>query len=174
MSLLKIRLTPNQAKEFFNSPREHKQEYAIHSAKAGGLNRGWVHMQGEALDPESQKVHPHSSSQSDYPSLTHHPARRPKRSIQHRPSHTHFPPPTPPHPILLLRPTNLPLPILLPHALHHHPLAPRPSTPDARPKLLRHAPRPKCRTWNHLPNAVLPCYLRLRLRLSQPFQGTRG
>jgi isopenicillin N synthase-like dioxygenase len=48
-----------QSKEFFSSPKEQKAEYAIHSDKAGGINRGWVQMAGEALDPESGKVdHP--------------------------------------------------------------------------------------------------------------------
>ncbi|PSN65989.1 Clavaminate synthase-like protein [Corynespora cassiicola Philippines] len=41
--------------KFFKSPREQKEEYAIHSEKAGGINRGWVSMQGESLDPEGQK-----------------------------------------------------------------------------------------------------------------------
>ncbi|KAF1996793.1 Clavaminate synthase-like protein [Amniculicola lignicola CBS 123094] len=44
------------SRKFFHSPKETKQEYAIHSATAGGINRGWVSMQGEALDPENQKV----------------------------------------------------------------------------------------------------------------------
>ncbi|KAH7067401.1 hypothetical protein BKA63DRAFT_117560 [Paraphoma chrysanthemicola] len=43
------------SKDFFASPLEHKQEFAIHSEKAGGINRGWVSMQGESLDPEGQK-----------------------------------------------------------------------------------------------------------------------
>ncbi|KAF2873873.1 hypothetical protein BDV95DRAFT_567906 [Massariosphaeria phaeospora] len=43
------------AKDFFDSPREQKSEFAIHSAKAGGKNRGWVTMQGESLDPDGQK-----------------------------------------------------------------------------------------------------------------------
>ncbi|KAI4954352.1 hypothetical protein J4E91_002065 [Alternaria rosae] len=43
------------SKEFFAAPKEHKSEYAIHSEKAGGINRGWVQMQGESLDPEGQK-----------------------------------------------------------------------------------------------------------------------
>ncbi|KAF1834686.1 Clavaminate synthase-like protein [Decorospora gaudefroyi] len=41
--------------DFFHAPKEQKAEYAIHSAKAGGTNRGWVSMQGEALDPAGQK-----------------------------------------------------------------------------------------------------------------------
>ncbi|KAF2825792.1 Clavaminate synthase-like protein [Ophiobolus disseminans] len=45
----------NLSKEFFASPKEQKAEYAIHSPKAGGINRGWVSMQGEALDPEGTK-----------------------------------------------------------------------------------------------------------------------
>ncbi|KAH7083839.1 hypothetical protein FB567DRAFT_93133 [Paraphoma chrysanthemicola] len=43
------------SKDFFASPLEHKQEFAIHSDRAGGINRGWVSMQGESLDPEGQK-----------------------------------------------------------------------------------------------------------------------
>ncbi|KAH6642345.1 hypothetical protein C7974DRAFT_408909 [Boeremia exigua] len=43
------------SKEFFNSPEEQKAEFAIHSDKAGGINRGWVKMAGESLDPEGQK-----------------------------------------------------------------------------------------------------------------------
>ncbi|KAJ8108515.1 hypothetical protein OPT61_g8123 [Boeremia exigua] len=46
----------NESQDFFTSPEEHKGEYAIHSDKAGGINRGWVKMAGEALDPEGQKV----------------------------------------------------------------------------------------------------------------------
>ncbi|CAN9236036.1 unnamed protein product [Alternaria alternata] len=41
---------------FFAAPKEHKSEFAIHSEKAGGINRGWVQMQGESLDPQGQKV----------------------------------------------------------------------------------------------------------------------
>ncbi|CBX96653.1 hypothetical protein LEMA_P109180.1 [Plenodomus lingam JN3] len=44
-----------QSREFFQSPIEQKQEFAIHSEKAGGINRGWVSMQGESLDPDGQK-----------------------------------------------------------------------------------------------------------------------
>ncbi|RYN42784.1 hypothetical protein AA0113_g6586 [Alternaria arborescens] len=40
---------------FFAAPKEHKSEFAIHSEKAGGINRGWVQMQGESLDPQGQK-----------------------------------------------------------------------------------------------------------------------
>ncbi|KAJ4990081.1 2OG-Fe oxygenase family protein [Stagonosporopsis vannaccii] len=43
------------SQEFFSSPEEQKAEYAIHSDKAGGINRGWVKMAGESLDPEGQK-----------------------------------------------------------------------------------------------------------------------
>ncbi|EMD65069.1 hypothetical protein GGP41_003717 [Bipolaris sorokiniana] len=43
------------SKQFFASPKEQKAEYAIHSDKAGGINRGWVSMQGESLDPQGQK-----------------------------------------------------------------------------------------------------------------------
>ncbi|KAF2126462.1 Clavaminate synthase-like protein [Dothidotthia symphoricarpi CBS 119687] len=43
------------SKDFFASPASQKSEYAIHSPKAGGINRGWVSMQGEALDPEGTK-----------------------------------------------------------------------------------------------------------------------
>ncbi|KAL1654271.1 hypothetical protein SLS61_003276 [Didymella pomorum] len=44
------------SKEFFSQTDEHKSEYAIHSDKAGGINRGWVKMAGESLDPEGQKI----------------------------------------------------------------------------------------------------------------------
>lgn len=43
------------SRDFFHSPLEQKKEYAIHSEKAGGINRGWVSMQGESLDPDGQK-----------------------------------------------------------------------------------------------------------------------
>ncbi|KAJ4372560.1 hypothetical protein N0V86_007920 [Didymella sp. IMI 355093] len=43
------------SKDFFSRNDEHKSEYAIHSDKAGGINRGWVKMAGESLDPEGQK-----------------------------------------------------------------------------------------------------------------------
>ncbi|KAF1847022.1 Clavaminate synthase-like protein [Cucurbitaria berberidis CBS 394.84] len=43
------------SQEFFATPRQHKAEFAIHSEKAGGINRGWVSMQGESLDPQGQK-----------------------------------------------------------------------------------------------------------------------
>ncbi|KAF2851522.1 Clavaminate synthase-like protein [Plenodomus tracheiphilus IPT5] len=43
------------SRDFFNLPLEQKKEYAIHSQKAGGINRGWVSMQGESLDPDGQK-----------------------------------------------------------------------------------------------------------------------
>ncbi|KAF1933266.1 Clavaminate synthase-like protein [Didymella exigua CBS 183.55] len=43
------------SKDFFSRSEEHKSEYAIHSDQAGGINRGWVKMAGEALDPEGQK-----------------------------------------------------------------------------------------------------------------------
>lgn len=46
----------SKSKEFFSSPEEQKADYAIHSDKAGGINRGWVKMAGESLDPEGQKV----------------------------------------------------------------------------------------------------------------------
>ncbi|KAI8932014.1 hypothetical protein NX059_010908 [Plenodomus lindquistii] len=45
----------NLSRDFFNSPLEQRKEYAIHSEKAGGINRGWVSMQGESLDPDGQK-----------------------------------------------------------------------------------------------------------------------
>jgi isopenicillin N synthase-like dioxygenase len=54
----------SQSKEFFSSPEDHKSEYAIHSDKAGGINRGWVKMAGESLDPEGQKVSPTQVTQS--------------------------------------------------------------------------------------------------------------
>ncbi|ORY15266.1 hypothetical protein BCR34DRAFT_558956 [Clohesyomyces aquaticus] len=43
------------SRQFFKSPREVKEEYAIHLENAGGKNKGWVAMQGESLDPEGQK-----------------------------------------------------------------------------------------------------------------------
>jgi len=52
-----------KSRQFFKSGTSEKAEYAIHSAKAGGKNRGWVAMQGESLDPEGQKV--------TYPLLPH-------------------------------------------------------------------------------------------------------
>jgi isopenicillin N synthase-like dioxygenase len=51
----------NQSEEFFSAPEDHKAAYAIHSDKAGGINRGWVKMAGESLDPEGQKVGLHKS-----------------------------------------------------------------------------------------------------------------
>ncbi|KAF2280660.1 Clavaminate synthase-like protein [Westerdykella ornata] len=42
------------SRAFFSLPEEDKAEWAIHSTKAG-LNRGWVRMQGESLDPETTK-----------------------------------------------------------------------------------------------------------------------
>ncbi|KAF1948693.1 Clavaminate synthase-like protein [Byssothecium circinans] len=44
------------SRNFFHQTPQHKKEYAIHSDKAGGINRGWVSMQGESLDPEGQKL----------------------------------------------------------------------------------------------------------------------
>ena len=46
----------SKSRQFFKSPHEQKSEYAIHSPKAGGKNRGWVSLQGESLDPEGQKA----------------------------------------------------------------------------------------------------------------------
>ncbi|KAI2484383.1 DIOX-N multi-domain protein [Pyrenophora tritici-repentis] len=43
------------SKFFFATPIDQKSAYAIHSPKAGGINRGWVSMQGESLDPSGQK-----------------------------------------------------------------------------------------------------------------------
>lgn len=43
------------SRDFFHSPRTQKAEFAIHSEKAGGINRGWVSMQGESLDPGGNK-----------------------------------------------------------------------------------------------------------------------
>ncbi|KAF3037247.1 hypothetical protein E8E12_006697 [Didymella heteroderae] len=43
------------SRDFFSRNDEHKAEYAIHSDKAGGINRGWVKMAGESLDPEGQQ-----------------------------------------------------------------------------------------------------------------------
>ncbi|KAL5376789.1 hypothetical protein DPSP01_010201 [Paraphaeosphaeria sporulosa] len=37
--------------QFFSQPVARKSTHAIHSAAAGGINRGWVTMAGEALDP---------------------------------------------------------------------------------------------------------------------------
>ncbi|UPX15094.1 uncharacterized protein EKO05_0005556 [Ascochyta rabiei] len=44
------------SRDVFSLPKEQKSEYAIHSDKAGGINRGWVQMAGESLDPAGQKV----------------------------------------------------------------------------------------------------------------------
>ncbi|KAL5115558.1 hypothetical protein ACEQ8H_006534 [Pleosporales sp. CAS-2024a] len=38
------------SKQFFSSAVSHKQQFAIHTPSAGGINRGWVRMSGEALD----------------------------------------------------------------------------------------------------------------------------
>ncbi|CAO2655227.1 Nn.00g102910.m01.CDS01 [Neocucurbitaria sp. VM-36] len=43
------------SQDFFRTPTEYKAQYAIHSEKAGGVNRGWVSMQGESLDPGGRK-----------------------------------------------------------------------------------------------------------------------
>jgi len=45
-----------KSKRYFKGSTEEKFEYAIHTDKAGGINRGWVAMQGESLDPEGTKV----------------------------------------------------------------------------------------------------------------------
>jgi hypothetical protein len=45
-----------KSKNYFKDSSEEKSEYAIHTEKAGGINRGWVAMQGESLDPEGTKV----------------------------------------------------------------------------------------------------------------------
>ena len=45
-----------KSKNYFKESSEEKSEYAIHTEKAGGINRGWVAMQGESLDPEGTKV----------------------------------------------------------------------------------------------------------------------
>lgn len=45
-----------KSSQFFSQPREQKMDFAIGSDQAGGKNRGWVTMQGEALDPQAQKV----------------------------------------------------------------------------------------------------------------------
>ncbi|KAH7384399.1 hypothetical protein DE146DRAFT_760168 [Phaeosphaeria sp. MPI-PUGE-AT-0046c] len=41
----------NLSKSFFSSPTPTKQAFSIHTPAAGGINRGWVRMEGEALDP---------------------------------------------------------------------------------------------------------------------------
>ncbi|KAH7139064.1 hypothetical protein B0J11DRAFT_34258 [Dendryphion nanum] len=43
------------SRKYFAKFQHEKSEFAIHSEKAGGLNRGWVRMQGESLDPDGQK-----------------------------------------------------------------------------------------------------------------------
>ncbi|PVH95254.1 Clavaminate synthase-like protein [Periconia macrospinosa] len=43
------------SRKYFQQSDEQKSEFAIHSEKAGGINRGWVKMQGESLDPTGQK-----------------------------------------------------------------------------------------------------------------------
>jgi hypothetical protein len=45
-----------KSRKYFSKSAEEKSEYAIHTDKAGGINRGWVAMQGESLDPEGTKV----------------------------------------------------------------------------------------------------------------------
>ncbi|KAJ4295024.1 hypothetical protein N0V90_007032 [Kalmusia sp. IMI 367209] len=40
--------------QFFHQPAPQKSTHAIHSAAAGGINRGWVSMAGESLDPSSE------------------------------------------------------------------------------------------------------------------------
>lgn len=37
--------------QFFHQPSNQKSSHAIHTPEAGGINRGWVKMSGEALDP---------------------------------------------------------------------------------------------------------------------------
>jgi len=44
-----------QSARYFQQPASQKAAFAIHSSKAGGINRGWVRMQGEALDPSGQQ-----------------------------------------------------------------------------------------------------------------------
>ncbi|KAF2439013.1 Clavaminate synthase-like protein [Karstenula rhodostoma CBS 690.94] len=41
----------NLSAQFFAQPTAQKSTHAIHSEAAGGINRGWVTMAGEALDP---------------------------------------------------------------------------------------------------------------------------
>lgn len=45
-----------QSRDYFRTSADEKSEYAIHTEKAGGINRGWVAMQGESLDPEGTIV----------------------------------------------------------------------------------------------------------------------
>ncbi|KAJ4362353.1 hypothetical protein N0V83_010446 [Neocucurbitaria cava] len=59
------------SQEFFATPKERKAEYAIHTEKAGGINRGWVSMQGESLDPEGQKSLQHRSPNPNLQPLPH-------------------------------------------------------------------------------------------------------
>ncbi|EAT82350.1 hypothetical protein HBI56_090430 [Parastagonospora nodorum] len=41
------------SKSFFSTPFSQKSAYAIHTPSAGGPNRGWVRMSGEALDAQT-------------------------------------------------------------------------------------------------------------------------
>lgn len=115
-------------------------------------------MQGESLDPQGQKVivatqiPPFTST-----SLTNTPlaARRPKRSLQYRPTATN--PPTSPFPPLLVHTPDIPLPNLLPHPLHASPLSPLHGPQNSRKRLLQHPPRPISRPLrHHLSSTVLP------------------
>ncbi|KAF2736552.1 Clavaminate synthase-like protein [Polyplosphaeria fusca] len=46
----------NLSRTFFTQPTASKSTHSIHTPAAGGKNRGWVTMQGEALDPDAQKT----------------------------------------------------------------------------------------------------------------------
>ncbi|KAH8725803.1 hypothetical protein GQ44DRAFT_749284 [Phaeosphaeriaceae sp. PMI808] len=43
------------SQSFFHLPLPQKHAFAIHSHAAGGVNRGWVCMSGEALDPQASQ-----------------------------------------------------------------------------------------------------------------------
>jgi hypothetical protein len=62
-----------QSRQYFQQPDSKKSEFAIHSEKAGGMNRGWVKMQGESLDPSGQKVYTHVSLLSNQTHLSKFP-----------------------------------------------------------------------------------------------------
>ncbi|KAF1921292.1 hypothetical protein BDU57DRAFT_534989 [Ampelomyces quisqualis] len=59
------------SKTFFASPSSEKEKFAIHTPAAGGVNRGWVRMSGESLDPTQSDGDPKEAFNiaPPYPSL---------------------------------------------------------------------------------------------------------
>ena len=53
-SFIILTLCVSQSRQFFESPREQKAQYSIHSQRSGGKNRGWVSLKTESLDPSDQ------------------------------------------------------------------------------------------------------------------------